>query len=48
MSREEIKEFLQKNLSAKKPFYSIKTELLDNGVQENEIESVFLETLKVN
>jgi hypothetical protein len=47
MSRVEIKDFLEKNLAAKKPFYTIKSELMEKGVLENEIESVFLETLKV-
>jgi len=47
MSRKEIKDYLGQNLSAKRPFYTIKTELMDKGVLENEIESVFLETIKV-
>merc|ERR1711957_288722 len=46
MSREEVKDFLEKNLAAKKPYYNIKSELLDNGVMESVIENVFLETLK--
>lgn len=46
MSDSEVKQFLEKNLTAKKPYFTIKSELMDNGVTESVIEGIFIEVLK--
>ena len=47
MYKEEIKEHLIEKLNAKIPYFTIKSELLDKGAEENVIDIVFMEALKV-